>query len=248
MRINLQCMQCNESVSYATDWLNDGTALTECRNGHRVRNTILAERYEILSETAVNAIIDGYYRESVTSFTSSLERFFESYIEIIYQSKGLDSSYEKAWGNMKTSSERQLGAYIFTYLNEESEIPMLLSRKRVEFRNEVIHKGRIPTIKEAICYGQAVVDIVRSGKSKLEATKQNALNERSARRKSEARNLRIDGEICATFSCSSVYSQRQIGMPANTSAHLSLEEWIDIVRRARSSFRVAVPVYKNQND
>jgi hypothetical protein len=39
--------------------------------------------------------------------------------------------------------------------------PILLSRKKVGFRDEVIHQGRIPTRQEALDYGQAILDIAR---------------------------------------------------------------------------------------
>lgn len=39
--------------------------------------------------------------------------------------------------------------------------PTLLSRNKMDFRDEVIHQGRIPTRQEALDYGQAVLDAVR---------------------------------------------------------------------------------------
>ena len=39
--------------------------------------------------------------------------------------------------------------------------PQLLSTTKTEFRNDVIHKGRIPSRDEAINYGQAVLDVIR---------------------------------------------------------------------------------------
>lgn len=37
----------------------------------------------------------------------------------------------------------------------------MLCRTKVDFRDEVIHQGRIPTRQEAIKYGQAILDIAR---------------------------------------------------------------------------------------
>ncbi len=39
--------------------------------------------------------------------------------------------------------------------------PKLLSNRKVKFRNEVVHKGKIPSRQEALDYGQAVLDVVR---------------------------------------------------------------------------------------
>jgi len=42
-----------------------------------------------------------------------------------------------------------------------SEQPSLLGQNQIKFRNEVIHKGKIPSRDEAIKYGQEVLDTIR---------------------------------------------------------------------------------------
>jgi hypothetical protein len=47
------------------------------------------------------------------------------------------------------------------YLLEVGSKPTLLSNNKTEFRNDVIHKGEIPSREKAIAYGQAVLDVIR---------------------------------------------------------------------------------------
>jgi hypothetical protein len=97
----------------------------------------------------------------VSSFTASLERFYEFYVKLIAFKNGrIESEIEKAWKEIKNQAERQLGAFIFTYLNEKGIFPHVLDNNNVSFRNRVIHKGEFPNEKEALAYGQIVLDII----------------------------------------------------------------------------------------
>lgn len=54
-----------------------------CSHGHKTTTIVQNPKYEILFDIGANAIVDGYYREAVSSFTSSLERFYEYSIKIL---------------------------------------------------------------------------------------------------------------------------------------------------------------------
>lgn len=54
----------------------------ECQKGHKNFVILQEERFETLFQIGANAIIDGYYREAVNSFTTSLERFYEFSIKV----------------------------------------------------------------------------------------------------------------------------------------------------------------------
>ena len=253
MRIMLQCMQClienggADPVSYAADWLDDGTAKTKCRNGHIVRNTILAEKYEFLAESAISAILDGYYREAISAFSSSLERFYEFYLEIISHSNDLGESHDAAWKQIKNQSERQLGAYIFTFLNEEGEMPKLLEQKHVTLRNKVIHKGYIPTLKETIDFGNSIIDVVRSGRSRLEDTKVEFLRARSLNKQREPKES-IPGEYPSTYVKSSIYSKSKLCEMEKKLVFQTLEEWIEIEKCARNAYLKHAPTFEVAGD
>jgi hypothetical protein len=103
------------------------------------------QRFELLFDMGACALLDGYHREAVSSFTSSLERFYEFFIRASFLQIGhtLDE-VEAVWKPIAKHSERQLGAYVAIYMRECGAAPALLSSKNIEFRNNVIHRGKIP--------------------------------------------------------------------------------------------------------
>ncbi|MCT9423361.1 hypothetical protein KTI95_04385 [Acinetobacter baumannii] len=170
MKISITCGYCAHLsepgahlVAYELQVINDsGCYEFECPHGHRTVTILQQVKFEILFEIGVYAIKDGYYREAITSFSASLERFYEFFIKAICLSRDLNQEeITNAWNTMAKQSERQLGAFIAIHLLELGSHPQLLSNKMVELRNEVVHKGKIPSKEEAIKYGQAVLDLVR---------------------------------------------------------------------------------------
>ena len=132
-----------------------------CEEGHRNYVVLQQSRFEVLSDVAVNAIVDGYFREAVASFTASLERFYEWYVRVVYmEAEGDSDLINNVWKSVAAQSERQLGMFIATYTSENREQPPLMSNKMVSFRNAVIHKGYLPSEAEAIDYGESISDIL----------------------------------------------------------------------------------------
>lgn len=174
MKFPLTCAQClqegfpNFSSLSMFEYNDDGRYETSCNKGHVSIIILQQQKFEILFDIGANAIIDGYYREAVSSFTSSLERFYEFFIKVICSTKQIElNQFREAWKAVANQSERQFGAFIFIYLTEFGSNPAVMSRQNIEFRNSVIHKGKIPNKQEAISYGQAVLDQVRPLLKKL---------------------------------------------------------------------------------
>lgn len=141
---------------------DDGRYETICPNGHKLIIVLQQLKFEVLFEIGAYAITDGYHREAVSSFTSSLERFYEFVIRLIWHAKGLrEETTDAVWESIRKQSERQLGAFIGLYSSEFQKSPKLLTTKQTQFRNEVIHAGKIPTRSEAVDFGQAVLDLIR---------------------------------------------------------------------------------------
>lgn len=141
---------------------DDGRYEFTCTNGHQTTTILQQQKFEILFDIGAYAILDGYYREAVSSFTSSLERFYEFYIKVITINKKIEEdTFISSWKLVSKQSERQLGAFIFLYTLEHGKTPFLLSPSNVEFRNDVIHKGKIPTKAEALDYGNDVLKVIR---------------------------------------------------------------------------------------
>lgn len=136
----------------------------------------MQQKHEILFEVATHAIVDGYYREAISSFAASLERYFEFFINVI--SIHLPSKeFTIAWKHVASQSERQLGGYIFLYLNTYGASPQILPQVLTKLRNDVIHRGHIPGRAEAIRFGEAVADIINKGCNLLHRTKPENLME-----------------------------------------------------------------------
>jgi hypothetical protein len=70
---------------------NDGVYIVECpESGKREVLRSLDFRFEILFEVGSYALLDGYYREAVSSFAAALERFYEFFVEVIARSNGVE--------------------------------------------------------------------------------------------------------------------------------------------------------------
>jgi hypothetical protein len=148
---------------------NTGIYEVNCSKGHKSKTIIDNIDFEILFEYGINAIADGYYREAVSSITSSMERYFEFFIKTILRASQIEfATIDKVWKNVSSQSERQLGAYIMLYTQTFGEDPLLLSsNKEVPFRNSVIHKGYIPTKAEATDFGNSALKIIEASLIKL---------------------------------------------------------------------------------
>lgn len=150
-----------------------------CPYGHKSLMHAQAYKFELLFESGIKALKDGYNREAATSFAVALERFYEFSIGILLIDKLSPNSsgsfnetalkkYERLWKTYLKLSERQLGAFYGLYFNEFEEMPLMfdealskslkhkLVANPVNFRNRVVHEGYIPSHEEVIEYGQAV--------------------------------------------------------------------------------------------
>lgn len=168
MKLPITCMQClveNGKPSEAlalVEFRDDGRYKFTCDNGHRTTTILQQQKFEILFDIGGYAILDGYYREAVSSFTASIERFYEFFVKVVLLNNKADiTMVEAAWKHITKQSERQLGSFVITYLSEFGQPPNVLSNSKVQFRNEVIHRGTIPSRQQAIEYGQAVLDVMR---------------------------------------------------------------------------------------
>lgn len=176
MRLTLSCMQCLQEQgrpngASRVEIRDDGCYKAICPSGHTTATVLQQQKYEVLFEIGVNAILDGYYREAVSSFTSSLERFYEYAIRIfLEESSGSDELFQVTWKNVSNMSERQLGAFIFLWATHFKESPILLHQDMTKFRNDVIHKGKIPSRDEAVKYGEAVLAVLRPKIQKVNNT------------------------------------------------------------------------------
>jgi hypothetical protein len=168
MRLYLSCEKCvvepgSPARKFPTEVEDSGLYKLVCPNGHETVSCIQQLKFEILFDLGAYAILDGYYRDAVASFTAAMERFFEFFVEVQCEKQGIDfETFDATWDRVSSRSERELGAFIIMYLLAMKKPPTLLSNNNTKFRNDVIHKGRIPTKEEAIQYGEKVAEVLIS--------------------------------------------------------------------------------------
>jgi hypothetical protein len=161
-------------VSHLAD---DGRYEVRCAAGHVSTVFVDNLKFELLFEMGLNALIDGYPRDAVSSFASSLERFYEFYwhVATVFQSVPF-SEATTAWKVAAKQSERQLGMFVTASLVLRKQCPALLNpNKEVKFRNDVIHGGYVPTAKEATAFGDAVMKLINNDLASLRTLAPKAL-------------------------------------------------------------------------
>ena len=147
----------------ASSELNDNSVYeVRCPKGHQSYVVLQQQKFELLFDIGACALLDGYHREAVSSFTSSLGRFREFFIRASFLQNGNTlNDIEAVWKQVAKHSERQLGAYVTVYMRECGIVPPLLNTKNIAFRNDVIHRGKTPERSESVAYGEAVLEAIR---------------------------------------------------------------------------------------
>ena len=83
------------------------------------------------------------------TFSAALERFYECCLQVLSTQRNMSEAvYEQMFKPMARQSERQLGAFMALHAVELG-IAYSPNQRIVEFRNNVIHKGQIPTPEKA---------------------------------------------------------------------------------------------------
>ena len=170
MKIKATCYFCRMEAE--TDWIAtielDKWPYIEmkCDKGHRQRYMMSTELYELLFEQATRCLLDRYYREAIGTYNAALERFFEYAIEMMLTSKG-DIDFTQFWKSIDRQSERQLGAYYGLWASTFNELPVTLDEKKVKLRNEIVHKGKLASRKEAEEFGQYVFNYITPNAAKI---------------------------------------------------------------------------------
>lgn len=173
MLIEYRCPRCfepNRQVRSRIFSLPDSFALNlTCDNGHATSVVISNFRFELLFKFALSAISDGYYREAISSFSATLERFYEFFLRVLFHKQhGSFENFDAFWNKVKNSSERQIGAFCAILSFQTGTAGPLLSSNDSALRNAVVHKGKFPSRDEAIEFGQAIADIVLKHSTYLE--------------------------------------------------------------------------------
>jgi hypothetical protein len=167
MKLLMSCIECSLTAEDATEVLSyvelrdDAYYEVECRQGHRRSVIFTDHKFEVLFESGAMALLDGYTREAASSFAASLERFYEYWIKAALLAGGTTPEMlDDCWKLVAAQSERQYGAFCVLYQREYGRRPTVLPNKRVEFRNNVIHRGYIPQRTEVVEYASDVLRMI----------------------------------------------------------------------------------------
>ena len=207
MRIGVTCFECCKDTDYSEaeitfSPLQDSSLYTfRCSRGHESHIVLYQMRFEVLAEVAVQALLDGYYREAVSSFAASLERFFEFFISTIYVAKNstTDKEFDEAWKVVRRQSERQLGMFVGFYLQEIGKVPPMLAEGQVAFRNKIVHQGYIPSESEALSFGQDVIDVVHEVLRIMSGRYRKAMQVMTFNHSKEASSRRVDDGVVVGY-------------------------------------------------
>lgn len=168
---------------------DDSVYAVDCYKHGKANVILYTQRFEILFQIGLNAILDGYYRDAVGSFSSSFEKFQEYYLTALATINGLDGKLEEVWKHMAGRAERQLGAYAATYFFFNEELPPLLSQSQIEFRNRVIHQGKIPSQQEATKFGNGIFSVIRPVLAELREKSRQALEKNETKFKEKLQKM-----------------------------------------------------------
>lgn len=243
MRIPIICMPCGHEEpvpsfdTFQVEIQDAGLYVLRCPRGHETNTCLQEQKFEVLFDLGAHAIVDGYYREAVSSFAASLERFYEFYLSVLAVKAGIpEQQFTDVWKRVANQSERQLGAFTFVYLIEEQQIPPILPEKAIAFRNNVIHKGRVPTRDEAISFGCEVMQLVAPTLAELKAKHPEHVSTVVGRHVQRTRNMVQGNPKIQFLSIATIISI----VRANSEPQPSLEQAIERItnqkRRGRHYF------------
>ncbi|MFT5146638.1 MAG: hypothetical protein ACI9H1_001362 [Polaribacter sp.] len=235
MKIKFQCSKCFLENINTYDFVqvrDEDLYEYKCSRGHVNLYFVKNEKFELLMESALYAIQDGYYREAISSLTSSLERLQEFLIKVLFRKYNTSERvFDTAWKKVSQQSERQLGAFIFLYVKEYRELPDNLTDNERKFRNSVIHKGRFPTYEETLKYGQRILDITYSNLKKIRESLEHIIREMSEEKQQSILNKfnELDASPFSHLSKTSINIYHDVSSFKKT----NLVEYLDLIKKLK---------------
>lgn len=196
---SVNCWHEGRDISVEVEINDNNLYKFECSHGHPQHEFIRNEKFEILFDLGILALQNSFQRESVSSFASALERFYEFAIQVIFleENKMSLKDFDDYWKIVKTSSERQLGAFYYLFLHKFNETPRLPKNKSVSFRNNVIHKGEIPSKEKVIEYIKDVYGCIMSNLVALKKKYPNGFENLHLKKK-ERIELEVKEKLCSS--------------------------------------------------
>ena len=164
MHLRLTCLQCEPELRgkpVAVEIEDRGIYKFTCDAGHASVHHLANPKFELLFEMGLLAFSDGYTREAVATLAAAVEEFFRFFVNIVLAKHKFDRNpkwYEmKTFWNLVSRAEPQLGAFSALYMIEKGKVPPFPDPASIEFRNSVVHRGRLPKASEVAAYGGKIL-------------------------------------------------------------------------------------------
>jgi len=122
MKIRFQCNSCpqinNKANTHVELPITDKLYYEfECKQGHFNKVMLRNNKFDLIFESGLHALIDGYSREAATSFSVSLERYYEYVINILLVcNNNLEFELMEKFKKDVKLSERLFGVFCTMYL------------------------------------------------------------------------------------------------------------------------------------
>jgi len=133
-----------------------------CSKGHNITMLLNNFKFEIIFDSGLNALHDGYLREAMTSFYAALEYFYKelSLYFMYLNNVNINSEEYQKFKKAVKLSERTLGLFHGLYYIVIGEPAPVLSSKISEDRNNVIHGSNYPSYEDAVKFGNSVKNYI----------------------------------------------------------------------------------------
>lgn len=156
------CMECIREhgeqgrETIVANYFEDAVSYVTCSKNHKSAVVLQSFKFEILLESAAYSLLDGYTLEAASSLSAAYERTFEFALNVMAKVAGIDKdAYSQTFKQMSKKSEQQIGAFLVLYASTFRKPYKVLSEIS-EFRNKVIHQGKVSTPQEVEDFGNKV--------------------------------------------------------------------------------------------
>lgn len=149
-----------KQTAFEVDLNDDLHGIGICPHGHVTFVDVAAHRPDILYISAIKSFHRRCYSESILSFSSALERSHETFIKCFCIQNGSSmESVNGMWKEIQHQSERQYGAFCLAYYNT-TKTHWEADQNFIKFRNNIVHKGKLATHKEAEEYAVYITEMI----------------------------------------------------------------------------------------
>lgn len=135
----------------------------ECSSGAVTISILQQRKFEILSELALINFAQNDFSGCCGKLYTAFERFLEFCQKLVLIENGIVDHQELSyWKDVKSNSERQLGAFLFAReLSSKMGQQLWPSTPKLsalsEFRNKIVHQGHFANEEETEDFGQKIL-------------------------------------------------------------------------------------------